>query len=449
VSIGDASATEADVSAVPATFDVTLSAPSGYAVTVSYATGTGGTATPGSDYSPASGTLTFPAGTTARTVTAMVLGDLLDEPNEAFAVDLSSPSAGTLALGDAQGQATVVDNDPQSSVLVENLQTVEGDEGQHVAGVNVVVAASGFPITVGYLTSNGTAAGDTDYLPTAGTLTFPPGAVLRTVPITILGDALVEPHERFTVNLSAPTNATIVNGQAEVTILNDDAGFVSSVELAPGSEETTDLRPVGGHPAVHLYRLGQRPRSSYEVVVDATSGDVGTAAGIHLERYASDQTTVLQSSTPLAGGVNRSLRFQNDQLFAVNHQFLKVWSSQCTTDCGPDDVYRIRAFDTTYSVPRFNNSGQTTVLIVQNTGASPVSGWVDFWDGAGTLLGSSPLAVSGKGVFVLNTSTVMPGLSGSITISNDGSYSDLVGKAVSIEPATGFAFDTPMSPRPR
>ena len=36
-----------------------------------------------------------------------------------------------------------------------------------------------------------------------------------------------------------------------------------------------------------------------------------------------------------------------------------------------------------------------------------------------------------------------------MTISNDGSYSDLVGKAVSIEPATGFAFDTPMSPRPR
>jgi hypothetical protein len=37
---------------------------------------------------------------------------------------------------------------------------------------------------------------------------------------------------------------------------------------------------------------------------------------------------------------------------------------------------------------------------------------------------------------------------GSITISNDGSYSDLVweGGCLSIEPATGFAFDTPLSP---
>ena len=50
---------------------------------------------------------------------------------------------------------------------------------------------------------------------------------------------------------------------------------------------------------------------------------------------------------------------------------------------------------------------------------------------------------------MLNTSTVVPGATGSITISNDGRYGDLVGKAVAIEPATGFTFDTAMSPRPR
>jgi hypothetical protein len=448
VSIGDASVTEVNASSVLATFDVTLSAPSGYTVTVNHATGPG-TATPGADYAPASGTLTFPPGTVSRTVAVAVGGDTLDEPTETFFVDLSSPSAGTLTLGDAQGQGTILDDDPPATVYVTNASEVEGDEGERVVNVSVVVDPSGLPITVDYATADGTAQRGTDYLGTNGTLTFPPGTAFRLLPLTFLGDAVVEPNETFTVNLSAPTNATIADGQAEVAIVNDDAGFVSSVELAPGSEETADLRPVGSAPAVHLYRLGQQPRSSYEVVVDATSGDVAVPSGIHLERYAWDQTTLLQSSTPLAGGVNRSLRFSNDQFFAVNHQFLKVWSSQCTTDCGPDDVYRIRVFDTTYSVPRFNNAGQTTVLIVQNTGANPVSGWVDFWDGGGALLGSSPLAVSAKGVFVLNTSTVMPGLSGSITISNDGSYSDLVGKAVSIEPATGFAFDTPMSPRPR
>ena len=35
------------------------------------------------------------------------------------------------------------------------------------------------------------------------------------------------------------------------------------------------------------------------------------------------------------------------------------------------------------------------------------------------------------------------------TISHDGSYGSVVGKAVAVEPATGFTFDTAMAPRPR
>jgi Calx-beta domain len=425
-------------------------APTALPVRVTYAA-TDGSATAGQDYPPVSGALTFPAGSADGAilgVTVPTLDDAVDEPSETFAVTLDSV-AGAVIDSPSTATVTITDDDAASSVSVQDLQVAEGDEGQHTGSIGVAVAPSGFPITVTYQTASGTAAGDTDYVPTSGTLTFPPGATYRTAPVAIVGDAVAEPNEWFYLNLVSATNATIADGQGNVTILNDDAGFVRSVELAPGMEEVADLRSVGKAPTVHLYRLGQRPRSSYEIVVDATSGDVATPSGIHLERYAPDQTTLLQGSTPLAGGVNRSLRFSNDQFFAVNHQFLKVWSSQCTTDCGPDDVYRIRAFDTTYSVPRFNNSGQTTILLVQNTSAGPVSGWIDFWDAGGTLLGSSPLAVSAKGVFVLNTSTVMPGLSGSITISNDGSYSDLVGKAVSIEPATGFAFDTPLSPRPR
>ena len=41
------------------------------------------------------------------------------------------------------------------------------------------------------------------------------------------------------------------------------------------------------------------------------------------------------------------------------------------------------------------------------------------------------------------------GSSGSITISNNARYGDLTGKAVSVEPATGFTFDTLMVPRIR
>jgi hypothetical protein len=41
------------------------------------------------------------------------------------------------------------------------------------------------------------------------------------------------------------------------------------------------------------------------------------------------------------------------------------------------------------------------------------------------------------------------GESGTLTISHDAGYGGLVGKAVALEPATGFAFDTPLIAKPR
>ena len=59
----------------------TLSAASGKAITVDFAT-SNGTATAGSDYTASSGTLTFAAGTTTKNVPIAVLADAFDEPNE-------------------------------------------------------------------------------------------------------------------------------------------------------------------------------------------------------------------------------------------------------------------------------------------------------------------------------------------------------------------------------
>ena len=57
--------------------------------------------------------------------------------------------------------------------------------------------------------------------------------------------------------------------------------------------------------------------------------------------------------------------------------------------------------------------------------------------------------IAPRGTFVLNTSAVAPGVSGSLTVSHDAPYGALAGKAVAVEPATGFTFDTPLLPRRR
>jgi hypothetical protein len=136
----------------------------------------------------------------------------------------------------------------------------------------------------------------------------------------------------------------------------------------------------------------------------------------------------------------------------VTGQHIRVRSGGCTTDCGPDDEYRIRVYETTYSIPRFNNAGsQVTVLLLQNPAAYTIVGHAYFWDTAGVLLYTHPFTLAPKGLLGLSMPSI-PALQrtgGTITVSSDGRYGDLTGKAIALEPATGFSFDSPMMPRPR
>jgi hypothetical protein len=108
LSVSDATVTEGNAGTVNAVFTVTLSAASAQTVTVSYATANG-SASAGSDYAAASGTLTFAPGTTSQTVTVAVTGDTLPEANETFLVNLGSPTNATIAKG--QGQGTILNDD--------------------------------------------------------------------------------------------------------------------------------------------------------------------------------------------------------------------------------------------------------------------------------------------------------------------------------------------------
>ena len=94
-------------------FAVTLSrAPSG-TVTADYAT-SDGTATAGSDYTATSGTLSFAAGETEKTVSVPVLDDAHDEGSETLSLSLSNPSGAYLEDGTATGTITNTDHMPQA-----------------------------------------------------------------------------------------------------------------------------------------------------------------------------------------------------------------------------------------------------------------------------------------------------------------------------------------------
>ncbi|MDX6228071.1 MAG: hypothetical protein QOI76_1461, partial [Frankiales bacterium] len=100
--IGDVSMTEGNSGNKAMTFTVRLSRASTLPVTVWWHT-VNGTAVAGSDFTNASATLTFPAGTTSRTVTVWVHGDRTREANEYFWLKLDMPTHSTLARDTAKG----------------------------------------------------------------------------------------------------------------------------------------------------------------------------------------------------------------------------------------------------------------------------------------------------------------------------------------------------------
>ena len=90
-------------------FQVTLSRAASGTVTVGYAT-SDGTATAGADYTATSGTLTFLAGETEKTVSVPVLDDVLDDGGETLKLTLSDPTGARIR--DAEATGTIENSDP-------------------------------------------------------------------------------------------------------------------------------------------------------------------------------------------------------------------------------------------------------------------------------------------------------------------------------------------------
>jgi hypothetical protein len=357
------------------------------------------------------------------------------------------PAAGTVVL---DAVLTAFGGGPDLSI--GDTTTIEGNAGTTDAFLAVTLSApSGSTITADFVTQDGTASvADNDYTPISGTLVFAPGETLKNVTVSVIGDLQFEADETYFVSIGTVTAANVVDGIGQGTIINDDFPLAtdSRVELIHGSKLARSLAAAGSVAIQDFFPIQSKARQSWEVVVDGTGGDIGTG-GPNVVRLDSDGTTVVQTASSIGAGSSKSMRWENAGAADFNG-YVRVESAGCTTTCTAEDVYRVRAYDTTYSISRFNNSAtQVTILVVQNTSTDAVVGTAWLWDSTGALVSSQPLNLAPNATFVLNTSTVAPGVGGTITVSHDGRYGSLAGKAVAVEAATGFTFDTAMTPRTR
>ena len=313
LTVNDVAVTEGDAGTAAATFTVALSAPApAGGVTFDIQTANN-TAIGGQDYVARALTAqSIAAGASTYAFTVQINGDLIDEADETFFVNLSAVSGAS--LGDAQGLGTITDDDAPPTLNISSPTVIEGNAGNVDVGVAfTLTAASSRPVTANWATGGGTASAGSDYTAASGSLSFAPGEVTKTVLIPIVGDTVVEADETFTVGFAnAPTFAT--GGPAGVvTIQNDDqvALTINDVSQAEGGAGATSF--------VFTVALSA-PAPAGGVTFDIATGPGTAAAGSDYVTNSATARTIPAgaSSATFAVIVNGDALNEADETFFVN-----------------------------------------------------------------------------------------------------------------------------------
>jgi hypothetical protein len=205
-------------------------------VTLSYTT-TDNTALDESDYIQSSGNITIAEGSQYGFIPITVVGDTLPENDEAFNVEISSITEGTIT--DDTGSVTIIDDD-EIKVYMDSQDINEGNVGDSNQMAFKVYLEKEYPLdsslTIHYETQDGSstpsALSTSDYTAKSGDITFNKGDTETTVYVDITGDDEIEDNEFLQMNLSGSTS--IVTTQSQALILNDDGEYPS---LSFSSEE--------------------------------------------------------------------------------------------------------------------------------------------------------------------------------------------------------------------
>ncbi len=242
---GGTSAAEADGQAI---IELVRLGMTNLAVGVSFQT-VNGTARAPDDFTAQSGTVTFAAGETNKTIIVLLNDDALVEGDETFGMRLSAPTGGASL---ANTNATVYVTDDVSFMAFDGSPRVTETDG--VAALKIRRwGRTNNTVSAHFATSNLTALAGSDYQATAVTLTLLPGEIEGTVAVPIIDDVAVEDLEQFQVTLTQPGGTLVLwpyGTAATVSVISDDGagypdthfrpsmpgGRANQLVLAPGGE---------------------------------------------------------------------------------------------------------------------------------------------------------------------------------------------------------------------
>src|SRR6185295_17796818 len=248
------------------------------AVSIDFAT-SDGSATAGSDYTAANGTLNWADGDGAnKSFTVPITNDTEDEPNETVGLTLSNPTGGATLDAPSSATLTITDNDPPPvpGTLAFSASTYSTPEaGSAAISVTRTGGASGV-VSITYATSDGTATAGSDYTAATGMLAWANGdSATKSFLVPIASDSVSEPDETVNLTLSTPTGGATLGSpsSATLTIADDDlppsAGTLAFAAISFSEPEE------GGEAMISVLRSGGT--SGAVAILYATSPGTATA----------------------------------------------------------------------------------------------------------------------------------------------------------------------------
>lgn len=254
------------------------------------------------------GSLTFTAGETSKTITVQVAGDSSVEPDESFTVTLSTPSAGS-EITTATAQGVILNDDASLSIVATDASKPEGNDGS--TAYTFTVTRSGYTSqssTANWaVTDTGTnPANAADFvggvLP-SGVVSFASGETSKIITVNVAGDARVELAEQFMVTLSAPSAGSAIGTASATGIIQADDVATANADVIEGGAGVDTLNGLGdddiitggggadslsGGLGADLFKYLQVSDAPYFLLSMETIGDFNTAEGDRIDLSAID-----------------------------------------------------------------------------------------------------------------------------------------------------------------
>jgi ELWxxDGT repeat protein len=278
VSIADVSFNEGKDGTSTGTFTVTLSNPSSLLTTVDYAT-VDGTAIAGVDYTKVDKTtLLFAPGEISKTIVVPLIGDLVDEVDKTFKINLSNPTSGA-TLGNTTATGTILNDDTPLSIAVTDANAAETKPGETANPGQFLITRGGDltkPLTVKYKLSGSSTNGE-DYQALSGTSIFAAGIDKAFIDINPIDDKIYEANDKVTLSVSSDDYLVFGSNTATVAIADNDPINPQLLETAKS------ILSVNGGTAQTLVKFSKtapQGKERSEVLAFLVDDDLGQINGI-------------------------------------------------------------------------------------------------------------------------------------------------------------------------